>query len=144
MEGRLRRLVRHPTVGQLVRFGLVGVANTGVYYGLYRILLPVMPYLAAHLTAWALSVVFSFYLNCWFTYRVRPTLKRFLAFPLTTLVNVAFTTLGSYVLVSRWGADQRYVTLVMGILAIPVTFLVARLVLVGRGPRPASDPGPNE
>ncbi|MEL4359417.1 MULTISPECIES: GtrA family protein [unclassified Luteococcus] len=117
------------TLRRLVRFGLVGVANTAVYYLCYRLFLLLLPYLAAHLIAWALSVVFSFFLNCWFTYRVRPTWRRFLGFPLSTLVNLTFTTLGSVLLVEAVSFDERYATLLMGILAIPFTFAVTTVVL---------------
>ncbi|WP_284550109.1 GtrA family protein [Aestuariimicrobium sp. T2.26MG-19.2B] len=120
----------------------MGVANTAVYYGFYRGLLTTpMPYLGAHLIAWAISFMFSFFANCRFTYRVPPTWRRFLGFPATTAVNVAFTTLGSLVAVTMFGADKRYVTLVMGILAIPLTYLVTTAVLAerpagGRAPFP--------
>lgn len=119
-------------LGQVLRFGIVGVANTAVYYACYRLFLLVLPYLPAHLIAWALSVVFSFFINCWFTFRVRPTLKRFLAFPATTLVNLLFTTVGSVILVSGLQFDERYATLIMGIIAIPFTFALTRFILRDR------------
>lgn len=118
-----------PRFARLVRFGMVGVANTAVYYLCYRLALLVLDYLVAHLLAWVVSVLFSFLMNCWFTYRVRPTWRRLLAFPASTLVNLAFTTLGSVLLVERLGVDERYATLAMGILAIPFTFAVTTLVL---------------
>lgn len=113
----------------LVRFGVVGVLNTAVYYLFYRLFLLALPYLAAHLAAWAISVVFSFFVNSWFTFRTRPTWRKFAAFPLTTLTNVAFTTLGSLLLVEWLRVDERYATVIMGILAIPVTFTLTRLIL---------------
>ncbi|MCV7606511.1 GtrA family protein [Micrococcus luteus] len=113
----------------LLRFGLVGVLNTGVYYLCYRLLLLALPYLAAHLIAWAISVVFSFFVNSWFTFRTRPTWRKFMAYPLTTLANVAFTTFGSVVLVEWAHVDERYATVIMGILAIPVTFTLTRVIL---------------
>ena len=136
---RVAQVARKSVVGQVVRFGIVGVANTLVYYLLYRLFLAAtLPYVLAHLIAWALSVVFSYFANCWFTYRVRPSWRSFIAFPATTLVNVAFTTIGSVLLVSLFSADTRYITLAMGILAIPFTFLVTRMVLVGRDPESPS------
>lgn len=117
------------TLGRLIRFGLVGVANTAVYYGFYRLFLLVLPYVAAHLVAWVLSVVFSFFANCFFTYRVRPTWRRFVEFPASTLANLLLTTFGSILLVQWVGVDQRYATLIMGILAIPVTFTITTFIL---------------
>ncbi len=118
-------------VGRAARFVVVGVANTAVYYACYRLLLLAAPYLAAHLLAWAVAVVFSFFANCHFTYRVRPTWRRFVLFPLTTAVNFAITTVGAVAFVEWWGVADRYATLLAGVIAIPVTFLVTTRVLTG-------------
>ncbi len=67
----------------ILRFGVVGVVNTGVYYALYLVFNTVMPYLAAHLLAIAISMVGSFFLNCYWTFRTRPTWRKFALFPLT-------------------------------------------------------------
>lgn len=117
---------------RLIRFGLVGVANTAVYYGTYRLLLMGLPYLIAHLIAWVVSVVFSFYINCWFTYQVKPTLRRFLAFPLGVLTNLVFTTVGSVVLIELFDFPEAYAPLLCGILAIPFTYAVTTFVLTNR------------
>lgn len=111
------------------RFCVTGVANTGVYYLSYRALLLALPYVAAHVTAWAVSVIFSFFMNCWFTFRVRPTFRRFAAFPLSSLTNLLLTTVGSIVLVSQLHVDERYATVIMGICAIPVTFGLTAFLL---------------
>ncbi|WP_130011905.1 GtrA family protein [Serinicoccus sediminis] len=124
----------------LLRFVLVGVANTAVYYLFYRLLLLGMPYVPAHLLAWSGAVVFSFFANSLFTFGVRPTWRRFLAYPLTTLVNLTFTTVGSVLLVEAVGVDERWATLVMGVAAVPVTFLLTRTVLTA-GREPAPPPG---
>lgn len=129
---------RRRLLGEVLRFGAVGVANTAVYYATYRLLLLALPYLGAHVLAWAVSVVGSFLLNCWFTFRVRPTVQRFLLFPASTLVNLVLTTGGSAAVVSGLGWDERYATVLMGIAAIPATFLVTRFVLA----RPTTAPPP--
>lgn len=116
-------------LSKLFRFGVIGVANTAVYYLAYRLLLIAFPYVAAHVTAWTVSVVFSFFMNCWFTFKVRPTLRRFAAFPASSFVNLFLTTFGSILLVSGLQVDERYATLIMGIAAIPVTFGLTALIL---------------
>lgn len=131
----------------LIKFALVGVVNTLVYYALYRLFLIAAPYLLAHVAAWFLSFVGSFFLNCYFTYRVRPTWKRFLRFPASAVVNVAFSTAVSYVLVSVLNGDPRWATLIAGILAIPVTFLIARWALAEKpqeSPRDIAKPPAGE
>lgn len=119
------------TCWQLVRFGLVGVANTAVYFALYRLLLLALPYLAAHLIAYAISVVFSFFMSCWFTYRVRPTWRRFVLFPLSVAVNFCFATFGTVTMVELVHVPQEWASLAASLLAIPFTFVTARYVLTG-------------
>lgn len=115
----------------LVRFGLVGVANTGVYYVTYLILLLALPYVVAHLLAWAVSMTFSYLLNCWFTYRVKPTWGKFIRFPLASLPNVLFTTFGVVLLVEWLGVSDKWAPLIAGLLAVPFSYLFAKWLLVG-------------
>lgn len=120
--------------GQLINFALVGVVNTGVYYGLYLLFLQVLPYLAAHILAFALSMTGSFFLNARFTYRIRPTWRKFLLFPLTNATNFLVTTAGVYVVVDVLHVGNRFAPLLASGAAIPVTFLVSRAIML-RGPR---------
>lgn len=119
-------------VRQFVRFAAVGVANTAVYYLAYRFSLMFLPYLVAHVLAWAVATVFSFYFNAYFTFRTRPTVRKLLAFPLSSLVNLVISTAVSFLLVSVWGASATWGTLVGGLAAVPFTFLVVRLIFLGR------------
>lgn len=125
-------------IGQFIRFGLVGVANTAVYYLFYRIFLLFVPYLGAHVLGWALATLFSFYVNAYFTFRERPTLRRLAAFPLSSLVNLVISTVVSAILVSGVGASENWGTVVGGIVAIPFTFAVVRLVFTSKALTQAS------
>lgn len=125
----------------VARFVLVGAANTAVYYLTYRLLLLGLHYLPAHLLAYGVGIVFSFFANSLFTFRVRPTWRRFLAFPLTTLFNFLVVTFGSVLLVEQAGADERWATLLMTVVAIPVTFLLTRYVLTSGRAGGSDDPG---
>lgn len=129
----MRRLLRlSPLQAQVVRFGAVGVLNTLTYYGTYLLLHRVLPYLAAHVLAFLVSMCGAFLLHSWFTYRTRPTWRRFLLFPVTVAANFVITTLGVAVLVEGVGVDERAAPLLAALAAIPVTFLMTRAVLVGR------------
>ncbi|WP_406321559.1 GtrA family protein [Streptomyces sp. NBC_01637] len=121
---------------QMARFALVGVVNTGTYYGCYLALLTVLPYLAAHVIAFALSMTGSFLLNSYFTYRTRPTWRKFLLFPLTNAANFVITTGGVWLLVDRAGFSSRYAPLVAALAAIPITFAVSRAIMLRPDTRP--------
>ncbi|MER5884684.1 GtrA family protein [Streptomyces sp. NPDC001941] len=117
--------------GQLVRFALVGAVNTGTYYGLYLLFSRWLPYVAAHVAAFLLSMVGSFFLTSRFTYRTRPTWRKFLLFPLTNAANFVVTTAGVYLLVSVAGLDSHWAPLPAAALAVPVTFLLSRTIMLG-------------
>jgi putative flippase GtrA len=120
----------------VARFAVVGVVNTGVYYGTYLLLRTVVHYLAAHLGAIAVAMVVSFFLNCLWTFRTRPTWRKFALFPLTNATNYVMTTVGVVVLVEWFGMDERLAPLVAAAAAIPVTYLLSRRVLTGRPTAP--------
>ncbi|MFC8263035.1 GtrA family protein [Streptomyces sp. NPDC057291] len=121
---------------QMARFALVGAVNTGTYYGCYLALLTALPYLAAHVIAFALSMTGSFLLNSYFTYRTRPTWRKFLLFPLTNAANFVITTGGVWLLVDRVGFSSRYAPLVAALAAIPITFVVSRAIMLRPDARP--------
>jgi putative flippase GtrA len=124
------------TLARVVRFGLVGVVNTAVYYGLYLLFKLVVPYLVAHVLAFCLAMVGSYFLSCYFTFRTKPTWRKFLLFPLSNATNFVISTVGLYVLVAWAHLNQQVAPLVAAAAAIPFTFVVAQFVLVDRSHRP--------
>lgn len=116
---------------RFVRFAVVGVLNTIVHYLVFLPLWFVLPYLAAHLVAISSATLFSYYFNCRFTFGVRPTARRLLLYPLSNLANIALSTAAVYLFVESFSVDSRVATLLGGIAAMPVTFVVSRTILVG-------------
>ncbi|WP_217214665.1 GtrA family protein [Streptomyces sp. AC550_RSS872] len=121
-----------PLSAQVLTFAVVGVVNTATYYGLYLLFLIRLPYLAAHILAFALSMTGSFFLNARFTYRTRPTWRKFLLFPLTNATNFLVSTAGVYVIVDILHAGNRFAPLIASAAAIPVTFVVSRTIMLRR------------
>ncbi|MBB6435404.1 putative flippase GtrA [Streptomyces candidus] len=128
---------------QVLRFALVGAVNTGTFYGFYLVLHQWLPYYPAYVVAFLLSMVGSFFLNTYFTYRTRPTWRKFLLFPLTNLTNFVVTSVGVFVLVEWCDMDERIAPLVAAAAAIPVTFVLSRRILT-REDATAAGNGPAE
>lgn len=131
------------TLAALVRYALVGVVNAATYYVVYLLVLERVGYLTAHVIGLGVAMVVSFFLNCRFTFRLRPTWRRFLLYPASQAVNIAATTVGVVALVTL-GVDERIAPLVAAVLAVPASFLAARFVLALGTRRPAVvvDPDP--
>ena len=115
---------------RLIRFGAVGVVNTGVYYGCYLALHPHMPYLVAHVCAFVVAMIVSYFLNCYFTFRVKPSWRTFLLFPLSNLASFIIQTVGLQVAVGEFGVDSRIAPLIVAVIAIPITYVVANVIMV--------------
>ncbi|WNV91580.1 GtrA family protein [Umezawaea sp. Da 62-37] len=122
----------NPRFARILRFGLVGVVNTGVYYGCYLLLCRWLPVMAAHVLAFLIAMVGSYFLSCYFTFRIKPTWRKFLLFPLSNATNFVISTAGLYLLVHWLDVDSRLAPLAAAAAAIPFTYLVAQFVLVTR------------
>ena len=132
---------RAPLLWALVRYALVGIVNAATYYVVYLLVLRDVGYLTAHVIGLGAAMIVSFFLNCRVTFRVRPSWRRFLLYPASQAVNVAATTIGVVVLVGL-GTDERVAPLAAAVLAVPASFLAARLVLAHHRATTATGPIP--
>lgn len=116
---------------EILRFIIVGVMNTGHYYILYLLFLHVchFNYIISHILAFLISMVGSFFLNSYFTYRTKPTWKKFIQFPMTYVVNITVTTIGVYVLVDLCKLNETISPLIASFGAIPFTFIISKKIL---------------
>lgn len=112
-------------------FFIVGVVNTGIYYGLYLGGLHALhlQYVIAHFTAVVISMAVSFLLNSYFTFSVKPTWKKFFLFPVTQLVNIGVTFIVLYVLVEWLRINSSIAPLAAMVVTVPITFIVTGRVL---------------
>lgn len=116
---------------EFVRFVIVGGLNTVTYYAVYSLCLHILQwhYFPAHLTGFAVSMVGSFFLNTFFTYQVKPTLEKFLKFPLTQLVNITTSAALLFLMVGIFQLNSSIAPIVAVLFTIPITFFVTGKVL---------------
>ena len=115
-------------VSPFLKFVFVGGFNTINYYSLYLILVYFLPFLFAHVIAFIYSAFVSYFLTSIFTFNEKPSIKTFLAFPITILPNLVLSTVGSYVLVTTGTMDEKFASIFMMIIIIPVTFIISKLI----------------
>lgn len=124
---------------QATRFVIIGFINTGNYYVLYLFLYMVLHahYMAAHIAAFGISMIGSFFLNSYFTYESKPTLKKFFQFPLTYVVNITVATSALFILTDLMKMNGKITPLLASAIAIPFTFVLSRKILAdNRNPEP--------
>ncbi|KAA1036948.1 GtrA family protein [Macrococcus equipercicus] len=114
-----------------VKFVLVGLVNTANYYIVYLILLTLgLPYLASHITGFLAAFVVSYFLNCYYVYQVQPTVKTFLQFPLTQVVNMGLQSALLYVFVALLHISPALAPFPALIITVPVTYVLSKKILV--------------
>lgn len=116
---------------RLIKFVIVGVVNTINYYLVYLLLLKVLHlgYLSSHLTGFLVSFIISYFLNCYVVYKVKPTLKKLIQFPLTQVVNMGIQTLLLFIFVDLLHFNNVYAPFPTLVFTIPITYFVTTYIL---------------
>ena len=119
------------THAEILKFIIVGGINTLNYYVVYLLLLKLLhiEYMISHITGFLVAVVISYYLNCYFVYRVKPTWRKFISFPITQIVNVSLQTVLLYVFVSWLNLPAEIAPFAVLIITIPITFILSKWIL---------------
>ncbi|CAC6988273.1 TPA: flippase GtxA [Staphylococcus aureus] len=119
------------THAEILKFIIVGGINTLNYYVVYLLLLKLLhiEYMISHITGFIVAFVISYYLNCYFVYRVKPTWRKFISFPITQIVNVSLQTVLLYVFVSWLNLLAEIAPFAGLIITIPITFVLSKWIL---------------
>ncbi|WP_141061541.1 flippase GtxA [Staphylococcus aureus] len=119
------------THAEILKFIIVGGINTLNYYVVYLLLLKLLhiEYMISHITGFIVAFVISYYLNCYFVYRVKPTWRKFISFPITQIVNVSLQTVLLYVFVSWLNLTAEIAPFAGLIITIPITFILSKWIL---------------
>ena len=116
---------------EYTRFIVVGGINTVNYYIFYLLCLHFLHfhYFLSHALGFAVSLVGSFFLNTYFTYKVKPTLAKFIRFPLTQVVNTLSSTVLLFVLIEWLQINRSFAPFIAVLFTVPITFIITGRIL---------------
>lgn len=116
---------------EIIKFVIVGGINTLDYYIIYLFLLKILGlnYLVSHISGFIVSFIISYYLNCYFVYKVTPTWRKFIQFPLTQVINMGTQTVLLYIFVQWFHVSSVIAPFVGLIITIPITFVLSKYIL---------------
>lgn len=119
------------THAEILKFIIVGGINTLNYYVVYLLLLKLLhiEYMISHITGFLVAFMISYYLNCYFVYRVKPTWRKFISFPITQIVNVSLQTVLLYVFVYWLNLPAEIAPFAGLVITIPITFVLSKWIL---------------
>lgn len=129
---------------QFVKFGIVGVSNTAISYGINVLVLRLLQpyglswdYVAGNLIAFILSVLWSFYWNNKYVFtqaegqkrRIGPALlKTYISYGFTGIV---LTNILSWVWINKLGISKYVAPLINLVISIPLNFIINKFWAFG-------------
>ena len=128
------------TLEQFIKFGIVGVTNTAVGYGINVLVLKILQpyqlswdYVAANIVSFLLSVLWSFYWNNKFVFteeegqkrnKLKALLKTYVSYGFTGII---LTNVLSYLWIDVLGISKYLAPLINLIITIPLNFIMNKL-----------------
>lgn len=139
--------VVHPFLTvQFTIFMLMGIINTAVSVSaataldiVHSVLLPSDSLLRTaaenlrlnFIIGYMISIVTSFFLNCKITFHQRPTLKKFIRFPISYIPNFIFQYIFVFIFTAMyWNTTLAYIC--AAVIGTPITFAAMRLMVFRR------------
>ena len=116
---------------EFVKYAVVGCINTADYYLSYLIFMDIFnfSYRISFVMAYVVSIVGSYFLNTYFTYKQKNSLKKFLIFPLTYVPNFIIQYFGVIVLVDKIKMSSKVAPVITALVATAITFFVMKYVI---------------
>ena len=119
---------RRQQLGEVVRFAVVGVVATLIQYGIYWVLLRLMPPTVAMTIGYAVSFAFNFIASTRYTFRVEASARRGAGFALSHAVNYVLQMV--VLNMAIWvGVPKQWAPVPMFCVCVPVNFLLVRFFM---------------
>ncbi|OBZ13441.1 polysaccharide synthesis protein GtrA [Bacillus sp. FJAT-26390] len=118
--------------GEIIRFIIVGILNTGFTYVLYLILLLYFPYSIAYTISYFLGIIISYLLNTFLVFKQPISIKRIIKFPIIYVVQYLINLLLVFILVDTINMNEKIALLISIAITFPITFILTRYILKKR------------
>ena len=125
----IRKWANIPSKSQeIIKFGLVGLVATFIHYLIYWILMSSISLNIAYFIGYGISFIANFCLTSYFTFNVKPTIRRGLSFGLSHFINyllqVVLLNIFFYL-----GINASIAPCPVFLIVIPLNFILVRYLL---------------
>ena len=113
---------------QLLRFGIVGIIATLIHYGTYWFFLKWVNPTLAYSIGYAVSFIFNFFLSSYFTFKIRPDIKKGIGFAfshgINYLLHISLLNLFLYL-----GLPNTLAPIPVFAIVVPINFILVQTAL---------------
>ena len=121
-------MIDRQKVGEMIRFGIVGILATALQYAIYWLLIHWLNPSVAMTIGYIVSFAFNFVASTRYTFRVEASAKRGMGFALSHAVNYALQML-TLNLFLWFGVPKQLAPIPMFCICVPVNFVLVRYFL---------------
>ncbi len=119
---------KRKTIGEIVRFGIVGVTATLLQYGCYLLLNLFLHPTLSNTVAYLISFLFNYVASTRYTFRVKSNAKRGAGFIFSHLINFSLQTI-LLILFLHLGIPKMWAMIPVFALCVPINFVLVRFFL---------------
>ncbi|MEC1525884.1 GtrA family protein [Neobacillus niacini] len=114
---------------RFIKYCLTGVFNTAHHFVWFLLLSPLLGYKLANLIAFLVANITSFFINSYFTFRVLPSIKKFMKYPSVVTVQAVIAYLVPSILLLLSPESKWLVPILTTIINLPIGYLMTKKVL---------------
>lgn len=115
-----------------LRFVVAGAVNTAATWAAYLAMLPLVHFITAYSLAYTAGICLGYVLNARLVFYTPLSWRGLASMPGVYAAQYLIGTATLWLMVGRLGMDRRWALLVGILVSLPATFLLTRLVLLGR------------
>lgn len=121
------KMIKHFFTWEFARFFIIGVLNTFNSWVFSAFYLMFLDEYTTLVLGYITAMVISYFLNCWFTFKQKPSWPTFVRFPVSYIPNFIIYCICYFVAVKLFAVDERLAYLISSAAAFPLTFLTMKL-----------------
>lgn len=114
---------------EIVMFGIVGSTAMAIHYGIYYVLLPLLPVNISFSLGYFISFIYNFTMTSYFTFKVKPSVGRFFRFAASHGTNYLLQILLLNFFIHVMGLGEKMAPVPVYAISVPVNYMLVRLAM---------------
>lgn len=128
----IKNIFSRERITELALFGFVGTTAMTIHYGIYYVLLSFLPVNVAFSMGYFISFLYNFMMSSRFTFKVIPSVGKFLCFAASHGVNYLLQILLLNFFLHVTGMNEKVVPVPVYAISVPVNYFLVRLAIKRR------------